>query len=378
MSGVARPARCLFCAFSRPSASASAGLPLRGGVQGISFARRQFSASIWRGQEADGQSGGGSGEGGNNGNANVKENGSASQQPPQKKIMSFRDLRPEHFRDYSAEEKAKLREVYSPQQMAAIEAAEQSIDPQDLADQFALRDDAHAFTYLDDFSAVEPTVDHHIRKEPLDNRGLKMKNPDEVFTELSEYIANNPDMQSRSDAADQRVADGIMKYLQNMSFAHGDTEGNAQPASLVPDIVNPGETIDTLGEKPDINVLRAQSKDKSDSLTPELEALVKVTGYSVEQIRGLRVKTLVSHAVVNQTRLGKIRKSYILSVAGNGNGLLGIGEGKSEDMSAARIQSAYAAIRNMQPILRYEGRTIFGDVKGKVGAVELQLMHRPP
>lgn len=32
----------------------------------------------------------------------------------------------------------------------------------------------------------------------------------------------------------------------------------------------------------------------------------------------------------------------------------------------------------MQPILRYEDRTIFGDVEGKVGAVELKLMTRPP
>ncbi|KMU82160.1 hypothetical protein CIHG_10520 [Coccidioides immitis H538.4] len=101
-------------------------------------------------------------------------------------------------------------------------------------------------------------------------------------------------------------------------------------------------------------------------------------GEYMQQIKGLRVKALVTHSVVNQTRLGKIRKTYVLSVAGNGKGLLGIGEGKSEEPTEARVQSQYRAIRNMQPILRYEDRTIFGDVKGKVGAVELQLMHRPP
>jgi small subunit ribosomal protein S5 len=86
----------------------------------------------------------------------------------------------------------------------------------------------------------------------------------------------------------------------------------------------------------------------------------------------------VNHAVVNQTRLGKVRKTYVLSIAGNGKGLLGIGEGKSEEPTEARTQSQYRAIRNMQPIPRYEQRTIYGDVKGKVGAVELQLMTRPP
>jgi len=37
-----------------------------------------------------------------------------------------------------------------------------------------------------------------------------------------------------------------------------------------------------------------------------------------------------------------------------------------------------AAIRNLQPIPRYEERTIFGDVKGKVSAVEVKLFARPP
>jgi ribosomal protein S5 len=37
------------------------------------------------------------------------------------------------------------------------------------------------------------------------------------------------------------------------------------------------------------------------------------------------------------------------------------------------LDTEYRAIRNMQPIPRYENRTIYGDVKGKVGATELQL-----
>jgi small subunit ribosomal protein S5 len=32
----------------------------------------------------------------------------------------------------------------------------------------------------------------------------------------------------------------------------------------------------------------------------------------------------------------------------------------------------------MQPILRYEKRTIFGEVNGKVSATELELYARPP
>ncbi|KAI5289522.1 28S ribosomal protein S5, mitochondrial [Ascosphaera aggregata] len=362
MSGVARPARCLFCAFSRPSfTSAASHIPLR-----------QFHAAIAQRAANDGAS---DGNGNGQGNVNSNETGTSttSTSPPQ----SIRDLRPHHFREYTAEEKARLARAYSAEQLAAIEAGEASIDPKDLAEQYALRNDAHALSYIDDFSTIEPAVDHHIRGPPADDRGLKFKTPDEIMDEVSEFLVSNPHMEATGESSDQKAVDSFMAYVENMSFAHGDTSGGRQDV-LVPDIMNVGETLETIGEKPDIKKIKAMSKDKSDSLTAELEALVKVTGYSPEEIRGLRVRTLVSHSVVNQTRLGKVRKMYALSVAGNGNGLVGIGEGKSEDMAAARIQSNYAAIRNMQPILRYEGRTIFGDVKGKVGAVELKLMHRPP
>ncbi|KAG9540659.1 hypothetical protein KCU71_g19643, partial [Aureobasidium melanogenum] len=48
-----------------------------------------------------------------------------------------------------------------------------------------------------------------------------------------------------------------------------------------------------------------------------------------------------------------------------------------EDEDAIR-QAQYAAIRNMKPIPRYENRTIFGEVEGKVGASVVQLSSRPP
>ncbi|KAI5305754.1 28S ribosomal protein S5, mitochondrial [Ascosphaera pollenicola] len=365
MSGVARPARCLFCAFSRPSFTSAA----------FRIPQRQFHAAFPRRAANDGISNG-NGNGIGNGTS-AGSSGGSEPVAPVTPVQSIKDLRPHHFRAYTPEEKAQLAKAYSPEQIAAIEAGEASIDPNDLAEQFALRSDADALSYIDDFSAIEPVVDHHVRAPPTDDRGLKFKTPNEVLDEVSEFLANNHHMEATGESSDQKAVDSLMEYLGNMSFAHGDTSGGKQDI-LVPDIMNVGETLDTIGEKPDIKKLQALSKNKSDSLTPELEALVKVTGYSPEQVKGLRVKTLVSHSVVNQTRLGKVRKMYVLSVAGNGNGLLGIGEGKSEDGSSARIQSNYAAIRNMQPILRYEGRTIFGDVKGKVGAVELQLMHRPP
>ena len=105
---------------------------------------------------------------------------------------------------------------------------------------------------------------------------------------------------------------------------------------------------------------------------------MKQTGFTRDQIRRFRTKVLVEKRVTTVTRLGKIPSMYNLAVAGNGKGLLGIGEGKADEPETARQQATMAAIRNMVPIPRYEGRTIYGDVKGKVGAVELELMTRPP
>ena len=57
---------------------------------------------------------------------------------------------------------------------------------------------------------------------------------------------------------------------------------------------------------------------------------------------------------------------------------MGIGEGKATEFADARTQAQYNAIRNARPIPRYEDRTIYGDVKVKMGAVEVELMTRPP
>jgi small subunit ribosomal protein S5 len=116
----------------------------------------------------------------------------------------------------------------------------------------------------------------------------------------------------------------------------------------------------------------------SHSDTPWLRDASLKTGFTELQIRRFRTKILVSHSVVNQTRMGKLRKIYCLAVAGNGNGLVGIGEGKSVEYLEANRIATYMAVRNMMPVPRYEDRTIYGDLDIKVGAVELKLFSRPP
>ncbi|WEW60926.1 28S ribosomal protein S5, mitochondrial [Emydomyces testavorans] len=345
---VARPvARCLFCSFSRTATTPALSR----------LSRRQFHSSPTQY---------------NNNNNDDKKPKVPEETPPTPELNSWHDLTPSDLDHYSKQEKSRLREEYSAAQVAAIEAGEKSINPEDLENQCAERDDPWALEYLDDFSTIEPVIDHH-KRAPMTNYdpNSRFKNEDEIVDDLAEYILKMPD--------DPTPADWL-RFTDNMRLTVGKPEAELDPhSSLVPDIFEPGETLENIGE-PNALPKRdpAMTAEGGGEIAPGLLRLMQVTGYSQKQIKGLKVKALVMHSVVNQTRLGKIRKTYVLSVAGNGNGLLGIGEGKSEEPSEARVQSQYRAIRNMQPILRYENRTIYGDIKGKVGAVELQMMHRPP
>lgn len=111
---------------------------------------------------------------------------------------------------------------------------------------------------------------------------------------------------------------------------------------------------------------------------PRQKRLLQYLDWDKTDLRNLKVKTLVVHGVTNQTRMGKIRSLYYLTIAGNGNGLLGVGEGKSVEPDEGRKQSVMAAIRNMRPIPRYENRTTYGDLERKVGATKVRLYSRPP
>jgi small subunit ribosomal protein S5 len=120
---------------------------------------------------------------------------------------------------------------------------------------------------------------------------------------------------------------------------------------------------------------RLSSEEKED---PRQKRLLQYLDWEKQNLRGIKTKTLVVHGVVNQTRMGKIRSMYYLTIAGNGDGLLGVGEGKSVEPEEGLKQSKMAAIRNMRPVPRYEGRTIYGTLERKVGATKVLLYSRPP
>ena len=251
--------------------------------------------------------------------------------------------------------------------MAAVEAGEEAIDPHDMAEQFAIRDDRMSFPYLDDFSVIRQGVDKHVR-EPESNSDYnsRLKTEDEFVDDFARFFQELP--------REPTAADWV-RFTENLRLTTGKEENERRPhTSLVPDFLAPGESMSQPRKYPSL----VERTESSDEVSNDLRRLLLDTGYTKESVRRFKARGLVTRSVVNQTRMGKIRRMYCLSVAGNGNGLLGIGEAKSEEASSAILQSNFRAIRNMQPIPRYEGRTIFGDFEGKVGAVELKLMTCPP
>jgi small subunit ribosomal protein S5 len=123
---------------------------------------------------------------------------------------------------------------------------------------------------------------------------------------------------------------------------------------------------------------KQQALEQTEEVDPKMLRLSQQTGMTLDEIKRIRVKNLVSHRVVNQTRMGKIQSLYFLTIAGNNDGMVGIGEGKAAEDEDGRKQAMLRAIRNMKPIPRYEERTIYGEVEAKVSGTIVKLSARPP
>jgi small subunit ribosomal protein S5 len=72
---------------------------------------------------------------------------------------------------------------------------------------------------------------------------------------------------------------------------------------------------------------------------------------------------LILRRITQQTGKGKIHRQFVLMVVGNGDGLVGYGQGKDEDASRAEGKVFAQAVRNMDWIERFEKRTIWTELK---------------
>ncbi len=331
-------------------------------------------------------------------------------------LVSQKDLEnftKEKFPSYTPEEKEALKKVYSPEQIAALEAGEAAIDPKDLTIQGRLRADPYRLPYLDDFRDIEPIVDKRPRSHPPPDSKAKFMNLDEFTDDLIEWadeIGNKkkPALTKTLDdfipqgfrdipeaewppEARQVAADRYAKYVEKVAkqgveggpndhefFSYlldrsSMTDNNRKSNSLLaPALPNKVPGVAGLYNNP------IDPEDDGLDDTGVYKDLKKRTGMSVKEILNIKAKSLVTRYVTNQTRLGKIQSSSVLVIAGNRNGWLGMGMAKSTEPAAAAEKAKQLAIRNMRPVPRYENRTIYGNVEAKVGATVVKLYSRPP
>lgn len=109
-----------------------------------------------------------------------------------------------------------------------------------------------------------------------------------------------------------------------------------------------------------------------------VDELVEATGLTAPQIMQTHTRPIIRKSVVNQTRNGKIRSLVVITIAGNKDGLIGMGSGKSTVGNTSHRRATMRAVKAMRPVERYEDRTVYGTIRGKYGATIVELRPRPP
>jgi small subunit ribosomal protein S5 len=295
----------------------------------------------------------------------------------------------ELFKPYTTEEKAALAAKYTPEQIRAIEAGEAAIDIEDLNTRGVIRTDIGALPYLDDLSQTRGVIDKQPKYEGPIDPNARLMTEDEMVDEDWRWEEENrskaPPLPPTDDPLDPEYIK--KKFPTRLDFLKMGAEtsmfmgtNGPIPRSQTPSLLAPALPNHFEADEDAVKVKKEGAEEDVDPRDPDgvYNRLMKQTGLTLDEIMDYKVKILVKHRVVNQTRLGKIASLYCLAVAGNGNGRLGIGEAKGQEAEETQVNARIAAIRSMQPIPRYEERTIFGEVEGKVSAVEVKLMSRPP
>ncbi|PPQ89218.1 hypothetical protein CVT25_001297 [Psilocybe cyanescens] len=107
------------------------------------------------------------------------------------------------------------------------------------------------------------------------------------------------------------------------------------------------------------------------------DSVVNALPVSSEYYQGLYHSILMRRPVVQQTGKGKIRRIAYMVLVGDGKGLVGYGEGKHNNSAVALKAARIAAVKNMDWVERFEQRTIWTEMKSKLGATQLILRPRP-
>lgn len=86
---------------------------------------------------------------------------------------------------------------------------------------------------------------------------------------------------------------------------------------------------------------------------------------------------LIKRNTFHQSSKGKMRGYFYLVLMGNGNGLVGYGQGANPNARIALQKAKASAIKNMDTVSRFEDRTIYTEMSAKLGATRLIIHPRP-
>lgn len=204
----------------------------------------------------------------------------------------------------------------------------------------------------------------------------------------AETDAADGDMLTRAQAMklDEAIDSQWQQELEKLSLVEDPAEVEPSNLELLADgpagerRVYSAEAAE-LGKVPGVEGLYKSAADPEDDGQDDggnYQEIKRLTGMTLKDIQSIYRKVLVTRWVSNQTRLGKVRSTSVLAIAGNGNGRLGLGVAKSSEPALAAETAQLLAIRNMKPIRRYEQRTIYGNSRGKVSGTVVELFARPP
>lgn len=151
---------------------------------------------------------------------------------------------------YTPEEKEMLRKRYTPEQMEALEAAEEAIDPKDLMLQGRLRTDPYRQNYIEDFSKIQPVIDLKPQK-PVQPREVEWLPRREWVDNHVEKLANRVEVELK-DSMGKAYARALRNIKKQNPMVLDFTEEELKELEENPELRKKflvEEDVDVLGKK---------------------------------------------------------------------------------------------------------------------------------
>ncbi|KAI0087362.1 hypothetical protein BDY19DRAFT_955333 [Irpex rosettiformis] len=123
-------------------------------------------------------------------------------------------------------------------------------------------------------------------------------------------------------------------------------------------------------------VEEVQSREDEQEMHYE-KKLDLLTDLSSQERSQLYQFPLIRRIVKHQTGKGKVARFSVLTVIGNGKGLVGYGEAKDFETSSAFSKSLVQAFKNLDHVERFEQRTVWTEMSTKLGSTRLVIRPRP-